>query len=98
MGHLGRDCCISRYTNRFTLPKAEKPANVNNIEKYCTYCKRTDHKRDKCWLNGHPEKEQPRRTKQDVGKGKQVSIVKVQKNKLLARSEKSLSSNSDEEA
>jgi len=41
MDHLKRDCCTSRYANRFTLPKAEKPANVNNIEKYRTYCKRT---------------------------------------------------------
>jgi len=38
MGHYGRDCCTSRYANRFTLPKAEKSANVNNVEKYCTYC------------------------------------------------------------
>jgi len=59
LGHLGRDCRTSRYANRFTLPKAEKPANVNNIEKYCIYCKNTSHKRDECWsLNGRPEKEQ----------------------------------------
>jgi len=42
--HLGRDCCTSRYVNRFLsifiLPKAKKPPNINNIEKYCTYCKR----------------------------------------------------------
>jgi len=65
MGHLGRDCRISRYANRFTLPKAEKPVNVNNIEKYCTYCKRTG-QRDECWsLNGRPEKEQSKRTHKD---------------------------------
>jgi len=46
MGHLGRDCRTSRYANQFTLPKAEKPAN--NIEKYRTYYKRTDHKRNVC--------------------------------------------------
>jgi len=58
MGHHGRDCRTSRYANRFSFPKAEKPANVNNIEKYCTYCKRTGYKRDECWsLNGRPEKE-----------------------------------------
>jgi len=68
IGHYGRDCRTSRYANRFTLPKAEKPANVNNIEKYCTYCKRKGHKRDGCWsLKGRPEKEQPRR---DDGKGR----------------------------
>jgi len=79
MGHYGRDCRINRYANRFTLPKAEKPANMNNIEKYCTYYKKKGHKRDECWLlNGRPEKEQPRRTKRDEGKGKQVNtIVKV---------------------
>jgi len=46
MSHLRRDCRISRYANRFTLLKAENLANVNNIEKYCTYCKRTGHKRN----------------------------------------------------
>jgi len=90
---------IVACANRFTLPKAEKSANVNNIEKYCTYCKRTGHKRDECWsLNGRPEKEQPRRTKRDVGKGKQVNTtVKVRKNKSQAKSEESFSSSSDEE-
>jgi len=34
------------------------------------------HKRDECWsLSGRPEKKQPRRTKQNVGKGKQVNIT-----------------------
>jgi len=99
LGHLGRDCRTSRYANRFTLPKAEKTANVNNVDKYCTYCKRTGHKRDECWsLNGRPEKEQLRRSKRDIGKGKHVNTtVKVRKSKLPMRSEESFSSSSDEE-
>jgi len=44
-----------------------------------------------------PQKEQPKRTKRDFGKGKQVNTVKVRKNKLPARSKESLSSSSDEE-
>jgi len=80
-------------------PKTEKPAKVNNIEKYCRYYKRTSYKRDECWsLNGHPEKEQPRRTKRDVGKEKQVNnTVKIRKNKSQAVSDESFSSSSDEE-
>jgi len=101
IGHHGRDCRTSRYANRFTLPRAEKPANVNNIEKYCTYCKKKGHKRDECWsLNGRPEREQLRRTKRDNEKGRQVNTaVRIRKNKSLTKSEESLSSNSssDEE-
>jgi len=99
MGHYGRDCRTSRYANRFSLPKAEIPANVNNVEKYCTYCKKKGHKRDECWsLNERPEKEQPRRAKRDEGKGKQVnSTIKIRKNKLQTRSEESFSSGRDEE-
>jgi len=49
-------------------------------------------------LNGRPEKDQPRRTKRDEGKGKQVNTtVKVRKNKLHTRSKESFSSSSDEE-
>jgi len=73
MGHHGRDCRTSRYANRFTLPKAEKQVNINNFEKYC---KKTGHKRNECWsLNVRPEKEQLRRTKRDVGNGKQVNTT-----------------------
>jgi len=30
-GHYGRDCCTSRYANRFTLPRSEKNAGVNAV-------------------------------------------------------------------
>jgi len=71
---------------RIDLPKAEKPANINNIEKYCTHCKKTGLKRDECWsLNDRSEKEQSRRIERDVGKEKQINTtVKVRKNKLQA--------------
>jgi len=94
VGHYGQDCRTSRYANRFTLPRAEKSANINNIEKYCSYCKKRGHKREECWsLNGRPEKEQPRRTKRDNEKRRQVNTT-IRKNTLLTKSEESFSSDS----
>jgi len=50
-GHLGRDC----RSNKYALPKPERPARVNAINKTCTYCKKTGHTREECWtLNGKP--------------------------------------------
>jgi len=67
----GRNCRTSRYANRFTLPKAEKPAGINTMEKYCTYCKKAGHKREDCWsLNERPEKERMTRPKKEIKKGK----------------------------
>jgi len=38
--HFDKDCHTSRCANRYILPKTEKPARVNTIEKFCTYYKR----------------------------------------------------------
>ncbi|KAL6254796.1 hypothetical protein P5V15_014130 [Pogonomyrmex californicus] len=98
LGHLAHDCRSSQYTNRY--PRAEKPANVNNIEKYCSYCKKASHKRDECWsLNGRPRKEQPRRTRQNNGKGRQINTaVIMKKNKQQKRSDDlSFTSSGDDE-
>ncbi|KAL6257776.1 hypothetical protein P5V15_011361 [Pogonomyrmex californicus] len=100
LGHLARDCRSSRYTNKYPLPRAERPTNVNNIEKYCSYCKKADHKRDECWsLNGRPRKGQPRRTRQDNEKGRQINTaVIMRKNKQQRGSDDlSFTSSGDDE-
>jgi len=80
MGHHGRDCRTSRYANRFVLPKAEKPAGVNTVEKYCTYCKKAGHKREDCWsLNGRPERERTLRPKKEANKKSQVNAISKSK-------------------
>jgi len=45
MGHHRRDCRTSRCANRL-LAKAEKPAGVNTVEKYCTCYKKAGYKRE----------------------------------------------------
>jgi len=53
------------------LPKAEKPAEVNTIEKYCTYCKKAGHKREDFWsLNRRPRKEQALRKRKSIKRSK----------------------------
>jgi len=78
-----------RYANRFTLSASRKTSKCKQHREILHILQKTDYKRDECWsLNGRSKKEQPRRTKRDVEKGKQVNItVKVRKNKLLARRE-----------
>ncbi|KAL6446821.1 hypothetical protein ACFW04_001329 [Cataglyphis niger] len=54
-GHYDQDCRISRYTNRFSLPKSDS-SRVNAVNKFCNYCKKTGHSRDECWsLNKKPK-------------------------------------------
>ncbi|KAL6262932.1 hypothetical protein P5V15_005720 [Pogonomyrmex californicus] len=56
IGHYGRDCRTSRFTNRYTLPKPEGQPRINTIEKQCSYCKKIGHLRHECWtLNGKSE-------------------------------------------
>ncbi|KAL6254133.1 hypothetical protein P5V15_014755 [Pogonomyrmex californicus] len=78
--HLARDCRSNRYTTRYSLLRVLRPANINNIEKYCSYCKKVGHKRDECWsLNGCPRKEQPKQTRQDNGKERQINTANNEK-------------------
>ncbi|KAL6259359.1 hypothetical protein P5V15_009275 [Pogonomyrmex californicus] len=58
-GKIGRDCRTSRYTNRFSLPRAEKLIGVNAMEKYCVNCKKAGHDKKECWLkpNGSERKQ-----------------------------------------
>ncbi|XP_039315510.1 uncharacterized protein LOC113006333 [Solenopsis invicta] len=59
IGHHGRECRTGQ--NRYHLPRPEKTASANTVEKYCTHCKRTGHKREECWLlHGKPRKDNPR--------------------------------------
>ncbi|KAL6268265.1 hypothetical protein P5V15_001381 [Pogonomyrmex californicus] len=99
LGHLARDCRSSRYINKYPLSRAERPANVNNIEKY--YCKKAGHKRDECWsLNGRPRKGQPRRTRQDNEKGRQINTAVIMRKSKQQRGSDDLSftsSGDDEE-
>jgi len=99
MGHQGKDCRTSRYANRFMLPKAEKPAGVNTVEKYCTYCKKAGHRREDCWsLNGRPEKERKSRPKRETDKKKQVNALsKSGASKSRYKSDDSTSSSSGDE-
>ncbi|XP_011632041.1 uncharacterized protein LOC105423824 [Pogonomyrmex barbatus] len=54
IGHYGRDCRTSRFSNRYTLPKPEGQPRINTIEKQCSYCKKIGHLRHECWtLNGN---------------------------------------------
>ncbi|KAL6255625.1 hypothetical protein P5V15_012873 [Pogonomyrmex californicus] len=56
IGHYGRDCRTSRFSNRYTLPKLEGQPRINTIEKQCSYCKKIGHLRYECWtLNGKSE-------------------------------------------
>ena len=101
-GHIGRECRTSRYANRVFLPKPEKTASANTVDKYCTYCKKAGHKREECWsLHGRPERERPRRLKREVGKERQINTTaKARKKKDNEESEDasfSSSSESDEE-
>jgi len=73
---------LAEYANRFTLPKAEKLAGINTMEKYCTYCKKAGHKREDCWsLNGHPGKKRTTRKK----KSKRGSHIKTKDEQVMVR-------------
>jgi len=51
-GHYGCNC----RSNKYALPKPDRPSRVNAINKFCKHCKKTGHSRDECWhLNGRPE-------------------------------------------
>ncbi|KAL6259365.1 hypothetical protein P5V15_009282 [Pogonomyrmex californicus] len=48
IGHYGRDCRTSRFTNRYALPKPEGQSRINTIGKQCSYCKKIGHLRHEC--------------------------------------------------
>jgi len=73
---------------------------VNTVEKYCTYCKKTGHKREDCWsLNGRPGKERTTRPKREIEKGKQVNAISKPKTSKSRHDsdDSSFSSSGDEE-
>jgi len=45
--HYDKYCRTSRYANRYTLPRAEEPAGINTVDKFCT--KKTGHRKNECW-------------------------------------------------
>ncbi|KYN04506.1 hypothetical protein ALC62_04625 [Cyphomyrmex costatus] len=101
-GHIGQNCRTSRYANKFSLPRAEKPAGINTVEKFCTYCKKAGHNREECWiLNGRPDKNtRPRAKREMENKTKRVnSAIKVrnQRSKRNSDSEEASSTSSEEE-
>ncbi|XP_018407676.1 PREDICTED: uncharacterized protein LOC108783574 [Cyphomyrmex costatus] len=101
-GHIGQNCRTSRYANKFSLPRAEKRAGINIVEKFCTYCKKAGHNREECWtLNGRPDKNtRPRAKREMENKTKRVnSAVKVrnQRSKRNSDSEEASSTSSEDE-
>ena len=59
LGHHGKDCRNSRYSNRFALPQPDK-TRINAVEKFCKHCKKRGHTQAECWhLNGRPRNKTP---------------------------------------
>ncbi|KAL6417130.1 hypothetical protein ACFW04_012963 [Cataglyphis niger] len=81
-GHYRRDC-----RSRYALPKPERFARINTINKYYKYCKTSGHNREECWsLNG--------RSRIHADKAKENNKKTKRKN---FRVEKTTANNSTEE-
>ncbi|XP_070169655.1 uncharacterized protein [Polyergus mexicanus] len=94
IGHYGRDCRTSRYTNRFSLPKPDRQPRVNTVNKYCHYCKKSGHDREECWLlHGRPNRDQSSRIKQYNSRPEN----KNRKNSEQGKKKFNSTQNSDEE-
>lgn len=79
------------------LPKLGRPNGVNTVEKYCSYCKKAEHKRDECWsLNGRPGKERASHAKASVNKKVHVNTA-VKSRKKKVKIETTASSSSEDE-
>ncbi|XP_071574634.1 uncharacterized protein [Temnothorax nylanderi] len=95
LGHSGQECRTSRYANRYSLPRAEKPHGINTVEKYCFHCKKEGHKREDCWtLNGRPEKERTRQAKYDAQEKKPINATEKNRGNRTSETDEDMS-NSD---
>ncbi|XP_077264813.1 uncharacterized protein LOC143898889 [Temnothorax americanus] len=82
-GHYGREC----RSQGNALPKPSKPAQVNALQKYCNYCKKSGHNRDECWtLKGRSYTPNTNKSRENE-KRQQLKVPNRRKNADSASSE-----------